>query len=313
MTSLPPLRGRDRACLAVAQRAKAGGGNAQGAVAERAYRPPTSPMAYDSRFPSARDRGGASKSAQIRCYTLPFSMIRMRTRFVETEFSTPLSEFPAYLSSISMVVDDRAAVVRALTWAERKSPPRYDSARALFLRVLKGDLTFDEAVRQARQVPEPVQSRCAVEVLIASETFLRSQQPLPVDLFSQMSIRLPNDMELKVSPVWLRRAQPQRIMVLYFWETPLSDRQIRAAAAVLGRALQRYQPGYLNHPLEFILVSTPERSSNRLFRCLDWAAINAINDRELERFLQQLCDAWADYQCRGPRLFKRKRTPDLFR
>jgi hypothetical protein len=40
--------------------------------------------------------------------------------------STPLNELPAFLSTISMVVDDRASIIERLTQVERKSPPNED-------------------------------------------------------------------------------------------------------------------------------------------------------------------------------------------
>ncbi len=56
---------------------------------------------------------------------------------MEKEFSTPLVELPSFLSTISMVGDDQNATVQKLIQAERKSPPVYDLARALFLAVLQ--------------------------------------------------------------------------------------------------------------------------------------------------------------------------------
>jgi hypothetical protein len=52
---------------------------------------------------------------------------------MEYELSTPLRELPKFLSTISMVTDDIAAIVQKLKFAERKSPSRYDPAREHFV------------------------------------------------------------------------------------------------------------------------------------------------------------------------------------
>jgi hypothetical protein len=46
-------------------------------------------------------------------------MIRAGNRPMEFAVSTPLNELPAFLSTISMVVDDRASIIERLTQAER--------------------------------------------------------------------------------------------------------------------------------------------------------------------------------------------------
>jgi hypothetical protein len=53
---------------------------------------------------------------------------------MDREFSAPSKELPGCLSTISMVADDGAAMIDRLVRAERKSPPVYEPAIALFLR-----------------------------------------------------------------------------------------------------------------------------------------------------------------------------------
>ena len=71
---------------------------------------------------------------------------------MEREFSTPLNELPSFLSTISMVVDDRASIIESLVHAERKSPSRYEPAKALFCCVLEGKWTVSQALIQVRNV-----------------------------------------------------------------------------------------------------------------------------------------------------------------
>jgi hypothetical protein len=120
------------------------------------------------------------------------------------EFSTPLAELPTFLSTISMVVDDRAAIIQSLIQAERKSPPVYEPSRDLFLRVLEGGLAFDRATVQARRLRNETERRCAVQILDASELFLRSERPIRISRLKNLDYVLPNGLHLNVSPIWLR-------------------------------------------------------------------------------------------------------------
>src|ERR1700758_2403095 len=93
---------------------------------------------------------------------------------MEREYSTQLQELPSFLSTISMVVDDRASIVESLVQAERKSPPRYGPAKELFRCVLEGDWTVSQALIQARNVIDSVERKCATDILLASEKFLNN-------------------------------------------------------------------------------------------------------------------------------------------
>jgi hypothetical protein len=211
-----------------------------------------------------------------------------------------------------MVVDDRSAIVRDLQNAERKSPPVYDPARALFRRVLQGDLSFARAVDQARKISDATEKRCAVEVLDASQQYLTSQPMGPVGSFPPMQFPLPNKMNLSIAPVLLRHLKPERLMVLHFWRAPLSRRQLAAAGAILKEALRRHQPNYCAHELDFVSVAVPEERSERRFQLYDWEKLKPLPAPDLLHFLTQLCSGWADYQRRGPREFRRKREPSMF-
>jgi hypothetical protein len=65
---------------------------------------------------------------------------------MEEGYSKLLTEFPSFLSSVSMVFDDRERIIKGLIHAERPSPPRYDPSRAIFIKALQSDFTFDEAI-----------------------------------------------------------------------------------------------------------------------------------------------------------------------
>ena len=199
---------------------------------------------------------------------------------MERALSKPLSELPTFLSTISMVVDDRTSMVDSLTQAERKSPSRYEPARELFCRVLQGDLSVAQAIVQARKVSDPTERTCAVDILKASERFLGADTPAHIGLFPAMLTSIPNGMKLSVSPIWLRHLNPQRLMVLHFWRTPLSAWQLGAAAAVLQAALVRHRPEYSNCELDLISVS----GSPRRFERYSWEKLKPLKEADLLDF-----------------------------
>jgi hypothetical protein len=228
------------------------------------------------------------------------------------QLSTPLTELPGFLSTISMVVDDRSEIVRSLIAAERKSPPVYDPARDLFCVVLEGKLSFEKAMGQARAIVDDTERKCAIEILEASEAFLRRQPSAPVGLFPSMNYQLPNGLILDVSPLWHRRTAPERLMVLHFWQKPLSAWQLSAAGAVIRTSLMHYRQQYLTCELDFISIPRPEGATRRRFELYNWAKINPLGDADLERFWKQFITAWTLYHRKEPREIRRRREPDMF-
>ncbi|HYS47793.1 MAG TPA: hypothetical protein VEM36_03340 [Xanthobacteraceae bacterium] len=228
------------------------------------------------------------------------------------QFSTPLTELPGFLSTISMVVDDGSEIVRSLIAAERKSPPVYDPARDLFCVVLEGKLSFENAMRQARALIDETERACAIEILEASEVFLRKQLPAPVGVFPSKDYHLHNGLTLDVSPLWHRRTAPERLMVLHFWRKPLSDWQLSAAGAVIRTALTYHQPQYLACELDFISVPFPEGGTRRRFDQYNWAKIKPLSDVDLKRFWKQFLAAWTVYHRKEPRVIRRRREPNMF-
>jgi hypothetical protein len=228
------------------------------------------------------------------------------------DLSTPLREPPSLLSTISMVVDDRAAIVQNLIHAERKSPPRYEPARALFCSVLQGDLGFKQGMDQAKSLAGPTERKCAIEILQASEKFLRAGSPAPIRPFPPMSFFLPNDLALEVKPILLRYLDPKRLMILHFWQTPLTPRQLGAVAAVLKKVLLKHYPHFVYCDLDLISVSLPASASERRFQLYNWAKLKMLDDNELTRFWNLFSEAWTRYQALGPRKIKRRREPSMF-
>jgi len=226
--------------------------------------------------------------------------------------SSPLRTLPSFLSTISMVVDDQSAIIKSLIHAERKSPPKYAPTRDLFFRVLKGDLSFSQALKQARLLPDHVQRRCALEVLEASKDFLRDTPKGVVTEFPPLQIQIPNQLALDVSPVWLQHRDPKKLLVLHFWRRPLADRQRSAAAIILRKALLQQQPFFSGCELDFVSVSVPTNSSSRKFRLYDWKGLKPLDERDLVRFWQPFLEAWSKYQSREPRRFRRRGERDLF-
>lgn len=211
-----------------------------------------------------------------------------------------------------MVSDDRMAIIRNLIRAERKSPPYYEPARNLFRCVLEGKLSLKQVKEQARRLLDDHERHCAVDILSASSEFLRTEPKSRVGLFPAMSINLSNELALGIFPVWIRHLSPERLMILHFWQTPLSERQLSAAAAVLRTALNAHQPDYLASELDFVSVALPLNGSVRRFERYGWVRIKPLNDGELQRFWKPFCDAWFEYQSRGLRQIRRRRDPGLF-
>ena len=228
------------------------------------------------------------------------------------ELSTPLVELPTYLSTISMVVDDRAAIVQKLIQAERKSPPVYEPSRDSFLKLLQGKMSFDSAVIQARRLTDETERKCAIQIIDASEQFLRRERPTRMSHLPNLKYALPNGLRLSISPIWIRHFDPERLLVLHFWQAPLSERQLGAAAAVLRSALHNDQPQYSSCEIDFISVAFSQFGSGRRFERYNWTRLKALDEDELHRFWQQFLVAWSHYHRIGPRKIRRKRSASLF-
>jgi hypothetical protein len=228
------------------------------------------------------------------------------------ELSTPLTQLPSFLSTISMVVDDRGAIVQKLIQAERKSPPVYEPSRDLFLSILEGKLSFGKATVQARRLTDETERRCAVQIMDASERFLCNERPTPISRLPGLTYTLPNGLGLDISPVWLRHFDPSRLLVLHFWQAPLSTWQLGAAASVLRSALLQNEPQYSSCEIDFISVAFSPFSNRRWFECHNWVKLNPLNANELRRFWQRFLEAWVHYHRMGPREIRRKRAADLF-
>jgi len=221
---------------------------------------------------------------------------------METRPSKPLTEAPAYLSMVSMVGDDPAYTIQQLERAEQKSPPVYDPTRALFVASLEGKFTHQEALAQAERLPDETERKCARDVLRASKSFLVEETPARVGRLEPMSLCLPNGMPLSVSPLWLRHLPQKRLMVMHFWQKPLSLWQLSAAAGILITAMQQDKPLLASLEIDFISVAQPEDRLKRQFQRLGWTDLDPLYGDELQRFLRRFCDAWEKYKKRGPRL-----------
>lgn len=229
------------------------------------------------------------------------------------QISKPLEELPAFLSTISMVVDDRAAIVRELVQAERTSPSCYQPARDLFLSILKGEFSHEKALEQAKYLTDAVEARCAVAVLTVAADFLKSQSPSHLLRLEFPLATLPTGMALKVGPVWVRHWQAEeRLLVLHLWQSPLTQRQLGAAGRLVRDAVYARHPRYATSEIDFISVATPDLASGRRFHCYGWEALKVLNDAENLRFWRQFGEAWDVYLRRGPRIVKSRRSPDLF-
>jgi hypothetical protein len=227
------------------------------------------------------------------------------------ELSTPLVELPTYLSTISMIVDDKAAIVQKLIQAKRKSPPVYQPSRDLFLKVLQGKLSFDGAVIQSRRLADETERKCAVQIIDASEHFLRNERSTNVSELLHLAYPIPNGLNLNISPVWLRHFSPERLIVLHFWQTPLTPRQLSAAASVLRTALFDCQLQYSTCEIDFISVAFSRFGNTRRFERYNWSSLKLLSENELARFWNQFISGWSQYQRLGPREIKRKRIRDL--
>lgn len=228
------------------------------------------------------------------------------------EFSTPLVELPSFLSTISMVGDDQAAIVQRLVQAERKSPSFYDPARDLFLSALEGKLSFEKVMAQAWNITDETERKCALQVLWASEQFLREERHARVGLLSNLKYHLPNGLPLNVTPVRLRHLSSGRLLVLHFWRTPLSQWQLSAAAGVLRLTLHTQIPKLDSCEIDFISVALTPSGDRREFQRLNWNRLKPLHRAELDRFWNQFLEAWSRYQRGGPRKINRRKFSGLF-
>jgi hypothetical protein len=227
------------------------------------------------------------------------------------DLSIPLEELPGFLSTISMVEDDRREIIKGLIAAERKSPPRYDAARQLILRVLEGQIDYERAEAFAATIPDPIDKRCAEDVLNAAKPFLRSATTSPVGQLAPMRFEVRPELFLKVAPIRVRQLSEPRVLLLHVWDRPLNDRQVRAALAILKRALTDQLPAYSYRDIDFVTLSTPPLSARRSCRIYGWNSLPPMETDELDRFLGALSDAWSEYQRHGPRSVKRRGPPRL--
>lgn len=231
---------------------------------------------------------------------------------MEEEFSTPLVELPTFLSTISMVGDDQNTIVQKLIQAERKSPPVYEPARDLFLTILEGKLSFEDARIQAWHLKDETQRKCAVQILNASERFLKGEHHAHIGVLHNLKYRLPNGLPLTVAPVRLRHFSPERLMLLHFWQTPLSQWQLSAAAAVLRSTINTELPQHAACEVDFISVPFSELGNRRQFEKFNWTKLKPLDQTELDRFWYRFLTAWSQYHRRGPRKIIRKRARGFF-
>ena len=211
-----------------------------------------------------------------------------------------------------MVGDDHRLIIQGLRNAERKSPPVYSLARDLFLRILQGDMSFDDARTQARRESDLTTRRCALEILDNSQRFLTTEPQSRVSRLPSLRYQLPSELSLDVKPLWVRQLDPERLLLLHFWEAPLSARQLRAAAAVIKAAIQLELPQFAACEIDFVSVPFCESRNSREFNRYTWGRLKPLNEEEMNRFWSQLLRAWQDYQKLGPRKLPRKETKDLF-
>jgi hypothetical protein len=231
---------------------------------------------------------------------------------METKLSTPLEEPPSFLSMVSMVGDDQADTVRQLVHAERKSPPFNEPARQLFLSVLEGKFTYQGALAQAKQLSDQIERKCARVILEASKKFLAEQPAAHVGRLQPMGILLPKGLELGVSPVWLRHLLPKRLLILHFWQEPLSNWQRSAAAGILMAAMERHNPVLTRLEIDFISISEPAFSAGRHLNAgrrlkeYGWHNLDRLDGDDLRRFLDRFCDAWDKYKRLPPREIRQR-------
>ena len=117
---------------------------------------------------------------------------------------------------------------------------------------------------------------------------------------------LPNGLELKVAPVWVRHGDDPRLLILHFWQTALTPRQLSAAAAILRMALLAHLPRYAGLEIDFVSVAISERTEARRFENFGWKQLAPLEEPGLDRFSQLLAAAWTAYGRIGPREIKRR-------
>lgn len=227
-----------------------------------------------------------------------------------TKFSTPISELPSFLSTISMVSDDKTSIIQKLRDSERKSPSVYEPTRDLVLAILEGKLDFAAAMLQAWRIADETEKKCATQVLGALQDFLTRQRPAHIVSLRKLEFLLPNGLPLTIAPIWIRQFNPDRLMVLHFWQTAFTDLQLSAAAAVLRHVLRGHD--YESCEIDFISVPYLELAKRRRAEIYTWTRLRPLSPEGLNRFWGRFVDAWKDYHMEGRRLIKTKPRKTLF-
>lgn len=215
-------------------------------------------------------------------------------------FGTLLTEFPPFLSAVSMVTDDREQGVKELIRAEHPSPPIYSLATELFVEVWQGNFTYEAALHQARLEKHATERSCAVQVLEVSKKFLTSDQNKGTKIIRVQQppyITLPNGMPLKVGPLWVQDRK-NRLTILNFWLNALTDLQVKAAAGILQLAIESEGHKYAGFELDFISTPIPHYAAGRRFFLRGWDEIKPLQSAELQHFLEKLCSLWNEYHRR---------------
>lgn len=227
-----------------------------------------------------------------------------------TKFSTPIDELPSFLSTISMVSDDKASIIQKLRDSERKSPSVYEPTRDLVLAILEGKLDFAAAMLQAWRIADETEKKCATQVLGALQDFLTRQRPAHIAPLRKLEFLLPNGLLLNIAPIWIRQSNPDRLMVLHFWQTAFTEQQLSAAAAVLRHAIRGHD--YESSEIDFISVPYLEIAKRRRAEIYTWTRLRPLTAEQLQRFWERFIGAWNEYQREGRRTIKTRPLKSLF-
>src|SRR6185312_11883670 len=90
-------------------------------------------------------------------------------------FAGHLKELPSFLSTVSTIVDDFEASLSNLRKLERPPPNIYEPTRQIWLKVLMGQFSVDQAFAEASRLHDDTERRCAVDVLTASRHVLTEE------------------------------------------------------------------------------------------------------------------------------------------
>lgn len=230
----------------------------------------------------------------------------------EPALSSPITKMPNFASSARLYSRDKNEIITGLRRSERKPPPIYDSTRDFILLILEGKLNYDLAIKQAKNIPDETERRCALDVLRVTKEFLEKEQKGKLSPLEGMFIEFSDDSTIPISQLYVRiLGNEQRLFYLCPWEKPLNETQLSVAGGIIRRAIPNFYPQYADCEIDFVSTHMDQIANKRTIRISNWSKITPLDSPQLDNVLSALRIAWREYRALPPRTIIRNRPRDL--